>query len=165
MRKPIKDMTAAEKQERIMHLSHKFYDVNERASGLLYTEIDGTVPDNCILDWIKNIEVLEARHHVLMAEYNTIVESELRKIKGALAYEYKILAQEYQKAITTQPLGRFHQINQTTERKRYQTKIEQIKKHYNERKNAFEASARGDLDDCDTKIRNAFMAAVKHLYR
>ena len=165
MKKPIKDMTAEEKQERIFHLSHKVFDINESVSLLLRTEMENADPDKTMLDWLKNIEILEKRYYKLEAEYQTAVAPEIRKIKRIFEYEQKQLLKEYEREMAIPLFSdcRTHTPAQIEEK--YKQKMFDLKKEQTEQKSSLEANVRGKLDVCTEQIYSAFMSAIKYLYR
>lgn len=165
MKKPIKDMTAEEKQERIFHLSHKVFDINESVSLLLRTEMENVDSDKTILDWLKNIEILEKRYHKLEEEYQTAVAPEIRKIKRIFEYEQKQLLKEYKREMTLPLFSGLRTHTPAQIEQKYKQKMLDLKKEQAEQKSNLEANVRGKLETCEEQLYYAFISAIKYLYR
>ena len=158
-------MTSEEKQERIIHLSHKFYDINERPSLLLRSEMEGIEQDKCMSDWLKNIENLESRYHKLEDEYNSSVAPELRKLKRVFEYEQEQVIKKYEKEKLIQPFTQQHKKTNGHIDQIYKKKLSELKIEQEKQKNDLVANVKGNLEMCEEQIRLAFLSAIKYIYR
>ena len=166
MKKDIKDMTLAEKQARIEHLSHKFDDINnDRPSFILISEMRGIKPDDYLATIINTLETLEIRHYNLEQEYTNVIAPELRRLKRVFEYEYEQLMRKHEREDLVPPFDPFRKNNRAETAKRHKQEIEYMKRCQNDTKTRIEEAARAKLTVCDNQIRTTFMNAVKYLYR
>ena len=165
MKKNIKDMTATEKQERINHLSKKFYDVEARPSALLRDEMTGGTSDDFLMDSLRRLVELESRRYELEAEYTATVAPEMKKLKRISEYERDQLLAKQEREKIVPPFDPFRHDNRAETTKRHQQELAYLERKQRERIDKFEKSARVALDLCNKVIRGTFMAAISHLYQ
>lgn len=165
MKKPIKDMTAEEKQKRIEHLSHKFYDINERPSLLLRSEMQDIEQDRRLSDLLRNLEIQETHRCKIEQEYQTNVVPELRKLKRVFEYQYEKLLAEQEKLNTTSKFDPLRRNTKAQIEKNHKQKMAELKKAQQTQKDLIQANITAKFNECDDTIRNIFMSAIKYLYR
>lgn len=167
MIKNIKDMTVAEKQERITHLSHKFYDVNERPSALLLDEIEsqGIKPDAFLADVLRNLKTLEVQHYELDTDSTATIVPALLVLNKAFEYESQKLKEEYEKEKRTKLRNLFRKSNRTAIDEKYKKKLNELEQQKNKQLAEIRKSAKSSLELCEKVMNITFMAAIKHIYR
>lgn len=165
MKKPIKDMTSAEKMARIDHLSHKFNDINERPSCLVRDEMQYGESDEYMLNALKNLELLETERYKIEEECTKKLAQEMRQWRGIFTYEDKELAEKQERERIVPPFDPFRHHNRAETAKRHQQELEYLKRQHQETSEKIRSCAMSPLKMHDKRIYYVFMDAVKHLYR
>ena len=163
MKKYAKDMTKAEKQERIKQLSYKFYDVDTMPSSLLVDELQYCKTDEHIQNIIKNLETLEIQSYQLEEEYSATIARELQPLKRIFEYEQTQLDKKQSAERTQYMAKRFSMPNHM--QNRHAQEQEKLKQDHLARKEKIEVSARKKLDANKKKLYSTFMQAVRYMYR
>jgi hypothetical protein len=167
MKKAIKDMTQAEKQDRIFHLSLKFYDIDSRPSTLLWEEMQNITPNEQLQAALKELETLEIQADTLEAEYSQQMGYAMRQLSRKFRYEQEKLEQqqtaEKHAAVSSfDPIRKFtaNSLADTHRQKRAELICNQIAE-----KSKIEAAAHQKIDENNKKLYSVFMRAIRHIYR
>ena len=166
MRKPIKDMTPAEKQERIGHLSHKYYDINTTPSTILREEMQYTETDAHMLDMLKRMETMEIQRNEINNECSAKLTSEMRVWKGVFKYQKDDLAKKHEKQKLLPPFGRACAYWNPKELERVQRQeVDALKREQEQTSKQIRDIAMRRLNNFDDQMRSVFIDAVKYIYR
>lgn len=166
MKKLIKDMTPAEKQERIGHLSHKYYDINTTPSTILREEMQYTETDAHMLDMLKRMETMEIQRSTIDKECSAKLTSEMRVWKQVFESQNNELARKHEKQRLVPPFGRpgFYWNLKELEQVQKQEVAALQREQEKDRKKVRDIVMM-KLDSFDNTMHSVFMEAVKYIYR
>ena len=167
MEKHIKDMTQAEKQERIAHLSHKFYDVNTTPLTILYEEIeqrtDGKI-DGYVTNMIKNLEILESRRYKLEERYSANMAEAMRIYRRKNKYQIDKLNNKKIPYIQKDfdPMRKHVKVSQ---KEIHERELQELKNAQIAKKNILAEAAKQELEEWEDQLHNMFMNVIRHIYQ
>ncbi len=167
MKKAIKDMTQAEKQDRIFHLSLKFYDIDSRPSTLLWEEMQNITPSEQLQAALKELETLEIQAATLEAEYSQQMGYTMRQLSRKFRYEREKLIAEQEKE-KQQHISSFDPIRKFTTNSladKHRQKRAELACNQNAEKSKIEAAAHQKIDENNKKLYSVFMHAIRCIYR
>ena len=158
MKKLIKDMTRAEKDAQIQHLSLKFYDIDAKPSSILNEETKYGVADEYMTTTIQKLEQMEFAHYQIEAEYNAKLANDLYPLKRIFEYEQKQLARR-------QASEHSVAFDFAKTEARHEQEMADLRRRQTERKKQITADALEKVKIHQQQMFIVFMDAVKHLYK